>query len=59
MPRGGTFDSDSSNNLVISGSKTQLQAGFSGRDLSLRTQVKDNFNRRVVNDGSRASMYRL
>ena len=37
MVRGGTFDSDSSNNLVFSGSKTQLQAGFSGRDLSLRT----------------------
>ena len=24
MPRGGTFDFDSSNNLVFSGSKTQL-----------------------------------
>ena len=28
MPRGGTFDSDSSNNLVFSGLKTQLSAGF-------------------------------
>ena len=26
MPRGGTFDSDSSNNLVFSGLKTQLSA---------------------------------
>ena len=59
MPRGGTFDSDSSNNLVFSGSKTQRQAGFSGRDSSLRTQFKDNFNRQVVNDSSCASVYRL
>ena len=49
-PRGGTFNSNSSNNLVFSGSKMQLQAGFFSRDLSLRTYFKDNFNWRVVND---------
>ena len=59
MPRGVTFDSYSSNNLVFSGSKTQLSAGFSDRDLSERMQFKDNFNRRLVNDGSCASVYRL
>ena len=38
MPRGGTLDSDASNNLVFSRvQKRNYRLGFPGRDLSLRT----------------------
>ena len=33
MPRGGIFNSDSSNNLMFSGSKTQLKLGFLAKSL--------------------------
>ena len=36
MPRDGIFNSNSSNNLMFSGSKTQ-KTGFSSKDFSLRT----------------------
>ena len=39
MPRGGIFDADTSNSLTLSGSKTQLQARFSGKDFALRNMI--------------------